>query len=137
MADTFLLGIMAVGFALPVCNRGGAGLVHQVRRARSHADDFRFFWMRRRPEPGVTGYKGFYYHFIDMGSGLQFRDVELSTVDTTILLMGALFAGQFYDRGHPAGGSASIGCIIRPCGLTVLQSDGRATISMGWHPGNG
>ena len=47
---------------------------------------------------GVTGYKGFFYHFLDMDTGLRFRDVELSSVDSTILLMGVLFAGQYFDR---------------------------------------
>ena len=50
----------------------------------------RFFWNAPQgPEPtGTTGYKGFFYHFLDMETGLRFRDVELSSVDTTILLMG-------------------------------------------------
>ena len=28
---------------------------------------------------GVAGYKGFFYHFLDMDTGLRFKDVELST----------------------------------------------------------
>ena len=38
-----------------------------------------------------------------METGLRFRDVELSSVDTTILLMGVLFAGQYYDRADRGG----------------------------------
>src|SRR6185436_12369370 len=34
------------------------------------------------PEPDATGYKGFYYHFLDMASGRRASQSELSTVDT-------------------------------------------------------
>ena len=44
----------------------------------------RFFWNAPQgPDPtGVTGHKGFFYHFLDMETGHRFRDVELSSVDT-------------------------------------------------------
>ena len=42
------------------------------------------------PDPtGVTGYKGFVYHFLDMETGLRHQTNELSTIDTTLLLAGA------------------------------------------------
>ena len=34
------------------------------------------------PEPNATGYKGFYYHFLDMQTGRRAVQCELSTVDT-------------------------------------------------------
>src|ERR1041384_7158446 len=34
----------------------------------------------------ATGYKGFYYHFLDMKTGRRAGDCELSTIDTTYLL---------------------------------------------------
>ena len=45
---------------------------------------------------GITK-SGFFYHFLDIRTGERVERVELSSVDTTILLMGVLFAGQFYD----------------------------------------
>ena len=45
----------------------------------------------------ATGYKGFYYHFVDMETGLRFGQVELSTVDTALLLAGALFCQSYFD----------------------------------------
>src|ERR1700735_578218 len=33
------------------------------------------------PEPEATGYKGFYYHFLDMQTGKRVWPCELSTVD--------------------------------------------------------
>ncbi|MBK5230418.1 MAG: hypothetical protein JJE27_04510, partial [Thermoleophilia bacterium] len=42
------------------------------------------------PEPDATGYHGFYYHFLDMQTGRRAWQCELSTVDSAILLAGAL-----------------------------------------------
>src|SRR6476646_10864694 len=38
----------------------------------------------------ATGYKGFYYHFLDMDTGKRVWSCELSTVETTFFLAGAL-----------------------------------------------
>jgi hypothetical protein len=45
---------------------------------------------------GVAGYRGFFYHFLDMKTGERFGDAELSTVDTAILLAGALFCQSYF-----------------------------------------
>ena len=47
---------------------------------------------------GVTGHQGFFYHFLDMQTGHRFDAVELSTVDTALLLAGALFCQSYFDR---------------------------------------
>ena len=41
---------------------------------------------------GIAGYRGFYYHFIDMETGLRLPSWELSTIDTCWLQMGMAFA---------------------------------------------
>ncbi len=46
---------------------------------------------------GVTGYQGFFYHFLDMTSGLRFKNIELSTIDTALLLAGMLFCQSYFD----------------------------------------
>ncbi len=49
----------------------------------------------------VTGFHGFFYHFLDMQSGRRYRSrhwVELSTIDTTLLLGGVLFCQSYYDH---------------------------------------
>ncbi len=59
----------------------------------------RFFWNSPQgPESDATGYKGFYYHFLDMITGRRAWLCELSTVDTTFLLAGILTASQYFDR---------------------------------------
>ena len=54
------------------------------------------------PEPDVTGYKGFYYHFLEMKDGRRAGKCELSTVDSAFLLAGMLAAGAFFDADAPA-----------------------------------
>lgn len=54
------------------------------------------------PEPDVTGYKGFYYHFLDMKDGRRAGNCELSTVDSALLLAGMLAAAAFFDGEVPA-----------------------------------
>jgi hypothetical protein len=134
--------IAAVGFALPAYAVG----VERGWCSRSDARDLtlttlRFFWNAPQgAQPaGTAGYKGFFYHFLDMQTGVRFRDVELSTVDTTILLMGALFAGQYFDRDDP--GEREIQrlatALYERADWDFFRSDGRAAISMGWHPDQG
>ncbi|HKI04404.1 MAG TPA: glucoamylase family protein [Thermoanaerobaculia bacterium] len=50
---------------------------------------------------GVTSYKGFFYHFLDMKTGHRFETVELSTIDTTLLLAGVLTCQSYFDRDEP------------------------------------
>ena len=49
-------------------------------------------------EPDATGYKGFYYHFLDMKTGRRVWRCELSTIDSTYLIAGALTAARYFDR---------------------------------------
>ena len=48
------------------------------------------------PEPDATGYKGFYYHFLDMQTGKRVWNCELSTIDTAILIAGVLTARHYF-----------------------------------------
>lgn len=48
----------------------------------------------------TTGYKGFYYHFLRMDSGKREWKCELSSVDTSLLMMGVIFARNYYDKNN-------------------------------------
>jgi hypothetical protein len=134
--------IAAVGFALPAYAIG----VERGWCSRAEARDLtlttlRFFWNAPQGPAGqgTTGYKGFFYHFLDMQTGVRFKDVELSSVDTTILLMGVLFAGQYYDRADAAETEIRrlSQAIYERADWNFFRSDGRRPISMGWHPEQG
>jgi hypothetical protein len=57
----------------------------------------RFFqFSHQGPEADATGYKGFYYHFLDIETGRRAWKCELSTIDTAILLAGVLTAAAYF-----------------------------------------
>ena len=59
----------------------------------------RFFWHSPQgTESDATGYKGFYYHFLHMDSGRRAWNCELSTIDSSILIAGALAAATYFDH---------------------------------------
>ncbi|MEZ4363152.1 MAG: glucoamylase family protein [Kofleriaceae bacterium] len=130
--------IAAVGFALVAYGVG----VERGYVTREDARDrtlvtLRFF--RDAPQgdaaTGMTGYRGFYYHFLDLETGARFKDVELSTIDTALLLAGALFAAEFFDGEDPRERE------VREVAHTLLAraewtwSSPRApAVAMGWKP---
>src|SRR5258708_25379949 len=97
--------IAAVGFGLTAYGIGAErGYVTRAAAAqRTLATLESMLAMKQGPEArGVSGYKGFFYHFLDMKTGERFETVELSTVDTTLLVAGALFAQSYFDHDDPA-----------------------------------
>jgi hypothetical protein len=131
--------IAAVGFALPAYAIGvGRGWCSRAEARDITLTTLRFFWNAPHgaQERGTAGHKGFFYHFLDMQTGERFKQVELSTVDTAILLMGVLFAGQFYDRDDAVEREIRklADSLYARADWNFFRSDGRAAISMGWHP---
>ena len=96
--------IAAVGFALSAYPVGVArGYITRNQARDRTLTTLRFFAnLPQGPgKTGVAGHKGFFYHFLDMKTGLRFDRCELSTVDTALLLMGALHAQSFFDAEQP------------------------------------
>ncbi len=92
--------IAAVGFALTAYPVGvERGYVTRQQARNRVLTTLRF--LRRAPQgphgTGMSGYKGFFYHFLDMKTGVRFDDSELSTVDTAILVAGVLFCQSYFD----------------------------------------
>jgi hypothetical protein len=83
----------------------------------------------------VSGHKGFFYHFLDMETGRRFARVELSTIDTALLLAGALACREYFDG--PGAGEREVRALADSL---YLRADwnwaraGRPVVSMGWHP---
>ena len=134
--------IASVGFALAAYAVGAErGWCSRAEASGLTLTTLRFFWNAPQGSAtsGASGYKGFFYHFLDMEHGVRFRNVELSSVDTTILLMGVLFAGQYYDGADP--GEQEIRDLAQKlyerADWNFFSSDGRKPISMGWHPESG
>ena len=49
------------------------------------------------PEPDAAGYRGFYYHFLDMKTGRRVWNCELSTIDSALLFAGMLTCASYFD----------------------------------------
>ena len=49
----------------------------------------------------ATGYRGFYYHFLDMDSGTRVWRSEVSLIDTGFLMAGVLTAAVYFDANTP------------------------------------
>ncbi len=99
----------------------------------------RFFHSSRQgTEPDATGYKGFYYHFLDMETGHRAWQSELSTIDTAIFMAGALTSANYFTEKSDAESE------IRELADALYQrvdwkwalNDG-ATICHGWTPESG
>ena len=132
--------IAAVGFGLTAYGIGAErGYVTRDQAAERTLATLRFFKNapQNASEDEATGYHGFYYHFLDMRSGRRFaRFVELSSVDTTLLLGGVLFVQSYFDRDTPAEGEirALADAIYRAVDWPWMQPR-TPLISMGWTPG--
>ena len=99
-----------------------------------------FFWSSSRgPDAaGVTGYHGFYYHFLNMATGKRSGTTELSTIDTSLLLGGVLFVREYFDGDDPQEEE------IRALADSIYQrvdwnwaSPRLPLVSLGWHPESG
>src|SRR5882724_5155511 len=108
VADTTRNGapasIAVVGFALstyPVAVERG-WITRDEAAARIGAT-LRFFWNSAQGEqPDATGYKGFYYHFLNMQTGRRTWTSELSLMDTALLLAGVLTVSVYFSEATRA-----------------------------------
>jgi hypothetical protein len=93
--------IAAVGFGLTAYVAGAErGYVSRAQARLRVVRTLRFLdQLEQGPEEtGVGGYKGFFYHFLDMQTGHRYETTELSTVDTALLLGGVLLCQSYFDR---------------------------------------
>ena len=133
--------IAAVGFGLNAYAIGAErGYVTRDAAAQRVLTTLQFFLdASKNPEvANATSYKGFYYHFLDMKTGERFKDVELSTIDTTLLLAGALFCQSYFDRDNATEGAIRDGAeeLYRRADWTFFLAR-PPLISMGWTPERG
>jgi hypothetical protein len=134
--------VAAIGFALTAYPVG----IENGWISRSQAVDRTLLTLRflrdARQGPAATGtigHKGFFYHFLDMQSGHRHEPwVELSSVDTGLMMMGVLFAQSYYDGDDAR--EQEIRALAEALYLRVewpwLQQR-PPLISMGWYPERG
>jgi hypothetical protein len=131
------VSIAVVGFALssyPVAvERGWLGRADAVQRSLAALRFFRDCDQSGSPE--ATGYKGFYFHFLDARTGARVWRSELSMIDTALFIAGALTAGMYFDRetSDETELRAVADMLFRRIDWRWAQ-DGAETLRQGWKP---
>jgi hypothetical protein len=126
-------GLTAIGIAV---DHGWIARTQAVARVLTTLNTF-----RQGPQgpgtTGVIGYKGWFYHFLDMNTALR-TGSELSSIDTALLLGGILYAKQYFDG--PGADEAAIrsaaDAIFNRVDWTFM-SQGTNAVAMGWQPTSG
>ncbi len=86
----------------------------------------------------ATGYKGFYYHFLDMDSGKRVWNCELSSIDTALLMAGVLTAASYFrgDTDDEAQVRSLANQLYRRVDWDWMRN-GSDLLCHGWKPENG
>jgi len=120
--------IAATGFGLSALCIGNARGYRKpadiVDRVRS---TLRFLW---NTMPNVHG---FFYHFVDMNTGARWEQVELSSIDSSLLLCGVLTARQYFADAEIQDLATKIYNRVD----WPWMMNGGPTLSMGWKPESG
>ena len=129
--------IAAVGFALsayPIAVERGwmtraDAVAHSLAALRFFRDS------DQSGGPQATGYMGFYYHFLDMHSGVRAWQSELSMIDTALLLAGALTAATYFtvDNADESELRDVVDVLYRRVDWCWAQDD-QPTLRQGWKP---
>ena len=115
------------------------GLISRGEAIKKTLTILRYFYSGPQgPETDAMGYKGFYYHFIDMQTGRRAWKCELSTADTAFFIAGALTAAGYFT------GENKEEAEIRQLAENLYQRvdwvwalNGKATVCHGWKPESG
>jgi hypothetical protein len=134
--------VAAIGFGLTAYGVGiERGWMTRAEGRDRVLTTLRFLWTAPQgPEAaGVIGHNGLFYHFLDMGTGHRFQTVELSTIDTALLMAGVLFCAEYFDGADPAETEirALADSLYRRVDWAWTLDAENNRISMGWHPESG
>ncbi|WP_460673160.1 glucoamylase family protein [Larkinella ripae] len=133
--------IAATGFGLTAYVVGvERGYVSRQQAAERTLKTLRFF--HNAPQSAdaktATGHRGFFYHFLDMKTGHRFKQVELSTIDTALLLAGMLSSQRYFSNASAPEKEIRllVDRIYRRVDWQWMQVR-KPLVSMGWHPETG
>ena len=139
-ADNTPASIAGVGLALasyPVAvERSFVSRAKAVGRALA---TLRFLWNAPHGDmPDATGHRGFFYHFLDVTTGRRAWRSELSTIDTAIVVAGALTAAAYFDQKTDDEREVRTlaDSLYRRVDWRWAQN-GKSTVSHGWKPERG
>ena len=87
---------------------------------------------------GVMGYEGWFYHMLDMNTGLRSGSSELSSIDSCLFLAGVLYVKQYFNGTNATESSirSTADAIFNRVNWNFM-SQGTAGVAMGWQPTTG
>ncbi len=120
--------IAATGFGLTALCIGGRRGYRPSREIKERVQTTLDFLANK-----LENVHGFFYHFIDFETGARWEKVELSSIDSSLLLCGMLTARQYFDDPQ-----------IQDLATTIYHRvdwpwmlNGGKMLSMGWTPEKG
>ncbi len=133
--------IASVGFGLSaLCVAVDHGWLSRSAAADRVKTTLNTFWSgpQGADKEGMIGYKGFFYHFLDMYSARRLGESELSSIDTALLLAGILHAGEYFSEDTPVENSIRelADSIYRRVDWNWMRNY-QPNITLGWTPEKG
>ena len=142
-ADWSPASMASTGFGVPVWAIGAEkGWITKAKAEELTLNLIRFLLSSEQSAAAdATGYKGFYYHFVDLKQGKREWKCELSTIDSGLLFAGLIFARNYYNGDSETHKEIRDGVtkILERADwdfftITNEKSDYFNGLSMGWHP---
>jgi hypothetical protein len=126
-------GLTAIGIAI---DHGWISRAQGVTRVTTTLNTF-LQGPQGPAESGTIGYKGWFYHYLDMNTAVR-ASSELSSIDTTLLLAGILYDKQYFDATNAEETN------IRTMADGIFNrvdwnwmAQGTNAVSMAWYPATG
>ncbi len=127
-ADFPAASIASVGFGLTaICLADNKGWISHEKAYERVFNTLKFL------KDGVENEHGFYYHMINMKDYSRWDDIELSSIDTALLLAGVIFAGEYFKETEIKKLADEI---YERVDWPWMLNRGK-TLSMGWKPESG
>jgi hypothetical protein len=133
--------IASVGFGLSaICIGVDHGWITRAEGRDRVRTTLQTFWNGPQGSgaSGFIGYKGLFYHFLDMTTATRTWSCEVSTIDSALLMGGILDAKQYFDSADP------LEVDLRALADSIYQRADwnffrnlNPGILMGWKPGTG
>ncbi|MDQ0321033.1 hypothetical protein QO002_003171 [Pararhizobium capsulatum DSM 1112] len=144
IADTSLPGapssIAATGFGLSCYPIGvERSWISRTQAAERTVTLLRFLAESNQSrDKDATGYKGLYYHFLDMETGKRTWRCELSLIDSALLLAGVLTAAAYFAEENPVENEIrSLAAMLYARANWAWALDEADALSLGWKPRSG
>lgn len=105
-SDQTQSSVASIGFALTAYGIGAdRGYINRQQAVDRTLTTLRYLWKLPQNDSAdkAAGFHGFFYHFLKRENGLRLNpDIELSSIDTALLMQGVLFTTSYYTHDSAA-----------------------------------